>query len=308
MEIPRFFAQQLSSISFGGSNPAKNRFAISLWALSLVALADSVLAFSVSRSSQWAAGLTYSVSICLALFTLVTIWYSLYTFFAVAKNPEKEKMRIRKLLELFSFKVRTPPSRGYHRFLDVVDTLRECPPSSVAQDELKSFDSLRKDIIDKSLVIRSENYKLRLAGVVGEIPALVRSYKLVKARSFLVSLMSTAAAMILAFTTLDLSTQALSSNTGFKFCEKKRADFSSRLPEALYFSSVTAATVGYGDIAPTDSMWAQMVITVEVATVFVFIVFGVSFAIVLVQFCEVDNSDIAEFMQEELRTYAGEDP
>lgn len=143
-----------------------------------------------------------------------------------------------------------------------------------------------------------ENFPDFIAEARTDFKSHIRIYRLAKSRQFFLSLLLAGTSLIFCFGSLYLSAHVLTDGHAFVVCPNGPSSVS--LTEALYFSVVTAGTVGYGDIHPGNSPLANWIVVLEVAMAFFFAAYCLNFGLAILQTCDVTPTELADVLLNEL--------
>ncbi len=145
-----------------------------------------------------------------------------------------------------------------------------------------------------------------------DLKTFIRSYFLKKRNEFMRMFFAGISCTILIFACLylvDYTIEIYFSNDnkpGFSNVRMPKGNILEWAWDGIYFSVVTFATLGYGDITPNTSVWARSIAMVEVITFLFVFAFGLNFALSFVQSTFVlDPEDLTDVLRDELEKEAG---
>lgn len=169
---------------------------------------------------------------------------------------------------------------------------------------LSAVRSFVNAVNSKIFQVASEEYDCHLNDLLGELPGRARRLNATRHRLFMGSLFFGAIALIIIFAGFYLANYTLElsplgrGTAGFK-TSMPEGDVTQWALEAIYYSTVTFATLGYGDIFP-QTPWARLISLLEVVTFLIVFTIGLGFALIYIQQSDMAFGELAASLRKKI--------
>ena len=161
------------------------------------------------------------------------------------------------------------------------------------------------DVHSRQVTPDNPEFERTIRELEHDLKALIVGYRVTRTKLIYKFVVSMAVAIVLLFGSLFLADVTVEHSLGYataaysKLCPPGEL-WMNRALEAFYYSVVTFATVGYGDITPI-SRWSRVVAIAEILTFALVFVYGLNFAVTI---RETADSWAPENITEEIRKRA----